>query len=350
MTKRKDDKPRIPTSATIGSTRPAAAARILKAPTILVADDDPVSSRILEKNLSDWGHRIVKVRNGGDAWKALQNRRVRIAVLDWMMPGMDGLEICRRMRENPRTNYTYIILLTSKDNPKDIIAGIQAGADDYMTKPVNFLELQARLQTGRRIIELEDSLLEIQKRLTELATRDGLTSLWNRAAILKFLEEELEHGARDGYASSIIMIDVDRFKKINDLHGHQAGDVVLRAVADSVQKSVRPYDKVGRYGGDELLVVLPNCSLYQVSKIAERIRAAAAGRKVRPAGRSIGVSLSLGCTSSECFPKPDVDGLILASDKALYEAKRDGRNRVSLSDAVDDGLARHSRKGRGHGR
>jgi diguanylate cyclase (GGDEF)-like protein len=350
MTKRAIAKPRGPISSIAGPTRSSALAPSPKAPTILVADDDPVSSRILEKNMTDWGHRILKARNGDDAWTALQNPRVRIAVLDWMMPGLDGLEICRRMRENPRTSYTYIILLTSKDTPKDIIAGIQAGADDYMTKPVNFLELQARLQTGRRIIELEDSLLEIQKRLTELATRDGLTGLWNRGAILKFLEEEIEHGSRDGYATSIIMIDVDHFKAINDLHGHQAGDAVLRSVTDAVHKSVRPYDKVGRYGGDEILVVLPNCSLYQVSKIAERIRSAGAARKIRPAGRPIMVSLSLGCTSSECFLEPEVDGLILASDKALYEAKRDGRNRVSLSDAVEDGPARRSGKGRGRAR
>jgi len=343
MTNRKEDEPRVPASS-------AAAARARKAQTILVAEDDPVSSRLLEKSLEGWGFRVLKARNGGEAWSALQNLHIRIAVLDWMMPGMDGVEICRRIREIPRTNYAYIILLTSKDSPKDIIAGIQAGADDYMTKPVNLLELQARLQTGRRIIELEDSMIEIQKRLTHLATRDGLTGLWNRAAILKFIQEELEHGARDGYTTSIIMIDVDHFKKINDLHGHQAGDSMLRAVTDIVRKNVRPYDKVGRYGGDELLVVLPNCNLYQVSKIAERIRAAGAARKVRPAGRSISVSLSLGCTSSECFLKPDVDGLILASDAALYEAKRDGRNRVSLSDAVDGGPARPSGKGRGHGR
>jgi diguanylate cyclase (GGDEF)-like protein len=346
MTIRTADKPRGPIASTTGP----AAVRRRNSPTILVAEDDPVSGRILEKNLTDWGHRILKARNGDEAWTALQNPRVRIAVLDWMMPGMDGLEICRRLRERPRRGYTYVILLTAKDSPTDIIAGIQSGADDYMTKPVNYQELRARLQTGRRIIELEDSLLVIQKRLTELATRDGLTSLWNREAILKFLEEELEHGTRDGYATSIIMIDVDKFKNINDLHGHQTGDAVLRAVTDAVGKNVRPYDKVGRYGGDEIMVVLPNCSLYQVSKIAERIRASGAARKLRTGGRSIAVSLSLGCTSSECFPKPGVDGLILASDKALYEAKRDGRNRVSLSDAVEEGPAFRAGKERRHAR
>ena len=309
-----------------------------KAPMILVADDDPISSRILEKSLADWDFRVVKARSGPAAWAAIQKPEVRIAVLDWMMPGVDGAEICRRTRDQARDRYVYIILLTSKSLPRDIIAGIQAGADDYMTKPVTLQELQARLQAGRRIIELEDSLLAIQNRLTELATRDGLTGLWNRAAILRFLKEELEHGLRQSYPTSVIMLDVDRFKRINDRAGHQKGDEALKSAARALLASVRPYDKVGRYGGDEFLVVLPNCGLLEVARVAERIRLAAA----RPP-RKKGIppsTLSLGCTSSECFVRPDVDGMILTSDKALYEAKREGRNRVSLSDAVEKRPAR----------
>jgi two-component system cell cycle response regulator len=207
-------------------TAPKGAAR-----TILVAEDDPVSSRILEKSLTDWGYNVRKARTGPEAWAALQKPEVRIAVLDWMMPGLDGVEVCRRVREQIRSRYVYLILLTARSLPRDIIAGIEAGADDYMTKPVKLPELQARLQAGRRIIELEDSLLAIQKRLTVLATRDALTGLWNRAAILRFLTEELDHGAREAYPTSVIMIDVDRFKQINDLKGHQKGDEALKMIS-----------------------------------------------------------------------------------------------------------------------
>jgi len=301
---------------------------------ILLADDDPVSRRILEKSVAGWGFSAVKARSGPEAWTALQRPSIRIAVLDWMMPGLDGVELCRRVRERIRGRYIYIILLTSKNLPRDIIAGIEAGADDYMTKPVNLRELEARLQAGRRIIDLEDSLRAIQKRLTVLATRDSLTGLWNRAAILRFLQEELDHGRRLASPTSVIMLDVDHFKRVNDLRGHQAGDAVLKAAARGLLACVRPYDRVGRYGGDEFLVVLPNCGLPEVAKVAERIRLAAATRK--GAGtQGAPLTLSLGCTSSECFLAPDVDGMILTSDKALYDAKRGGRNCVSLSDAIE---------------
>jgi two-component system cell cycle response regulator len=324
--------------------RPKDAAR-----TILIADDDPVSSRILEKSATEWGYRVVKVPSGPGAWAALQKRAIRIAVLDWMMPGLDGPEICRRARAQIRGRYVYIILLTSKSLTRDIIAGIRSGADDYMTKPVNLPELQARLQAGRRIIELEDSLRATQKRLTVLATRDSLTGLWNRAAILRFLKEELEHGRRQSSPTGVIMLDLDHFKQINDLRGHQAGDAILKAAARRLQSGVRPYDRVGRYGGDEFLVVLPNCGLLEVAKVAERLRVSAASRK-RGGAKAGPITFSLGCTSSVCFAEPGVDGMILTVDEALYASKRGGRNRVSLADAVERRL-RGGRTGKkDHGR
>jgi two-component system cell cycle response regulator len=305
-----------------------------KARTILIADDDPVSRRILERSVAEWGYRVVKTRSGPEAWTAIRKPDVRIAVLDWMMPGLDGPEICRRARARIQRRYVYIILLTSKSLPRDIIAGIQAGADDYMTKPVNLPELHARLQTGRRIIELEDYLRAVQKRLTVLATRDHLTGLWNRAAILRFLEEELAHSQRQSSPMSAIMLDIDHFKKINDLRGHQGGDAVLKAAARRLQDSIRPYDRLGRYGGDEFLVVLPNCGLPEVAKIAERIRLSPLSAK-RGGRRTVPATFSLGCTSSECFADPDVDGIVLTCDHALYKAKRAGRNRIVLADAVE---------------
>jgi two-component system cell cycle response regulator len=312
---------------------------------VLIAEDDPVSIKILEKRLHQWGYRTLLARNGNEAWRALQKPGLRVALLDWMMPKVAGVELCRRIRQISKPNYTYIILLTSKDQTGDVIKGLQAGADDYMTKPVNFLELHARLQTGRRIIQLEDHLLETQQRLYELSTRDNLTALWNRATILRFLEEELEQGAREKSPTSAIMLDVDEFKMINDSHGHLAGDSVLRSIADSLTGKVRIYDKIGRYGGDEFLVVHPNCTLKNVMKIAERLRAACAKKKIRVPGGRISVTLSLGCASSESRDRLSVDRLIWDCDRALYQAKRWGRNRVAGPNHAPE-----SRKGTSHGK
>jgi two-component system cell cycle response regulator len=171
-------------------------------PTILIAEDDLVSSRILEKNLRTWGYETTVAVNGTQAWEALRAPNTRLALLDWMMPGAEGPELCRRIRALNKPSYTYIILLTSRDGAQDIIEGLEAGADDFMTKPVNFSELKARLQTAGRIIALEDKLLETQRRLFELATRDSLTGIWNRATILRFLAEEMDHGARENYPTT----------------------------------------------------------------------------------------------------------------------------------------------------
>jgi len=312
---------------------------------ILIADDDPVSGKILEKNLRKWGYKTILAKNGNKAWQALQKTGLRLALLDWMMPEVTGLELCQRIRQVTKPNYTYIILLTSKDELQDIIKGLEAGADDYMTKPVNFLELHARLQTGRRILALEDHLLKTQKRLYELSTRDNLTALWNRATILQFLQEELEQGAREKSPTSAIMLDVDLFKIVNDTYGHLAGDAVLRGIAAGLVKNVRLYDKIGRYGGDEIFIVLPNCSLTNVAKIAERLRLACARNKIRVPGGRISVTLSLGCVSSEAMDRPSVDRMIFACDRALYQAKHRGRNRVALSEPLPD-----SRKGTTHGK
>lgn len=300
-------------------------------PPILIAEDDPISSRILEKNLKSWGYDVMVAKNGNQAWECLRGSNTRLALLDWMMPGAEGPELCRRIRAMNKPGYTYIILLTSRDSTQDVVDGLEAGADDFMTKPVNFSELRARLQTGGRIIALEDKLLESQKRLFELATRDSLTGIWNRATILRFLEDEMAHCQRGGdHSLSLILIDVDFFKKINDTHGHQVGDKVLAKVTGALETNIRPYDKVGRYGGDEFLIVLPNCSLYHVSIVAERLRTAVERIKIRIDGGFMNISLSLGCASSECFRRPTCERLIKESDLALYRAKKAGRNRVGL--------------------
>ena len=297
--------------------------------TILVAEDDPISRRILEKNLKSWGYETLLANDGRGAWEAIQRPDVRLALLDWMMPEADGPEICRRIREAKKGKYTYILLLTARDQPQDIITGLQAGADDYMIKPVNFLELKTRLQTGQRIIDLEDKLLQTQAQMTELATKDGLTKLWNRTFIMEFLDEELIRAGRTGSPLSLIMLDLDFFKKINDERGHRTGDEVLMRIAEILTKGVRPYDKIGRYGGDELMLVLPNCDRGDAGLIAERLRRECAAEQIRVYGKVINVTISAGCASSDHLVRPTGDRIIQACDKALYRAKAAGRNRVS---------------------
>lgn len=295
---------------------------------ILIAEDDLISSKILEKNLENWDYDVVLAKTGEEAWRALNDVDFRMAILDWMMPGMDGVEICKKIRRRKGEKYTYIILLSAKDRKQDIIAGLSSGADDYMAKPVNFLELRARLQTGKRIIELEDKLIFIQNQLKDLASRDSLTKLWNRGEITKFLREELERGQREKKVVGVIMVDLDYFKKINDFFGHDIGDLALLQVVSRLKRKVRKSDKVGRYGGDEIIIILPNCDHTEIKRIAERLRLSIARRGVKTPLETIPVTISAGCAFSERLAQPTAEKLIRIADEALLKAKNQGRNCV----------------------
>lgn len=299
---------------------------------ILIAEDDRVSLSILEKSVSEWGYDVVVARNGEEALRTLREGTVRLAILDWMMPGMNGLEVCRFVRQESGPIYIYIIMLTSRDGRRDIVEGLEAGADDYMAKPVDFLELRARIQTGGRVVALEDKLLESNRMLKDLASRDNLTSLWNRANIFQFLEEDLARGRRESSPVSTIMIDIDNFKSINDAHGHLAGDIVLIQIAKRLEGGVRTYDKVGRYGGDEMLVVLPGCRLVEAASIGERLRKSVSGKKIETPAGDFEVTVTLGCSSSEQVPDTRAEMLVQKSDVALYKGKSLGRNRVVAED------------------
>jgi diguanylate cyclase (GGDEF)-like protein len=298
---------------------------------ILIADDDPISSRILQKNLQNWDYESVLARSGGAAWHALQDEELRLAILDWMMPGMHGVEVCRKIRRRKKYKYTYIILLSAKDRKQDIIAGLSSGADDYMTKPVNFLELRARLKTGKRIIDLEDKLLFIQNQLKDIASRDSLTRIWNRAEITKFLSEELERGQREKKPTGVIMLDVDHFKEINDFYGHAIGDQALLQVVSRLKRKVRKSDKIGRYGGDEIVIILPNCGLTEIRKIGERLRLAVGRRRISTELDTVPITVSAGCATSDLPGTSSADKLIKAADGVLLKAKDQGRNCVVVA-------------------
>lgn len=293
---------------------------------VLIAEDEPISCRALEKSIAGWGYETVTARNGKQAWEALRKNEIRIAVVDWMMPGMDGIELCRKIRQKyqeKKSKYTYIILLTGRDQQGDIITGLSAGADDYITKPFSFLELKVRIQNGARIIKVEDNQIE-------LASYESLTKAWNRKKIFEFFKEELTRGRRENRPTGLIIVDVDRFKNVNDTYGHFIGDEVLIEVTSRLNKCIRGYDKLGRYGGDELIVVLPNCGLTHVKNIAERLRLSVCQKKIKTKKGPLKITISLGGTSSDIFPKASADELIQASDKALYSAKNKGRNRTVI--------------------
>jgi diguanylate cyclase (GGDEF)-like protein len=295
---------------------------------VLIAEDDPVSSKILQKNLENWEYGVALARSGAAAWQALQDPDLRLAILDWMMPGMDGVEVCRKIRRRKKFNYTYIILLSAKDRKQDIISGLSSGADDYMTKPVNFLELRARLKAGQRIIELEDKLLFAQNQLKDIASRDGLTKIWNRTEITRFLNEELERGRREKTSTGVIMLDIDHFKSINDEYGHAAGDLALLKVVSRLKNKVRKSDKLGRYGGDEIIIILPNCPPAEIRKVGERLRQAVGSRRIRTEMDTIPITISVGCATSDQPGSSRPEKLIRTADRLLLKAKEQGRNCV----------------------
>jgi diguanylate cyclase (GGDEF)-like protein len=299
---------------------------------ILVADDDPINRRLLQTCLVRWNYEVILARDGEEAWNILLREDApKLAILDWMMPGMDGPDICREVRKRNFKFYTYILLLTSNLRKEDIIVGLEAGADDYLTKPFEGNELKARLRTGRRILELQEQLLSATDALQFQLATDPLTGLLSRVAILDTMRIELIRSEREGTTVGILMADLDHFKQVNDTYGHLAGDTVLREAAKRMRSSVRPYDAVGRYGGEEFLIVLPGCDISSATRRAEGLRIAIGKGPVDAPEGMIPVTLSLGVTVGGGAKPADLEGLLRAADAALYDAKNKGRNQVAVS-------------------
>lgn len=296
---------------------------------VLIADDSGTSRMLLRSALQRWGYEVVMAENGAQAWEILaQPNAPAMAVLDWVMPHMTGPEVCRKVRETHREPYTYILLLTSKNTKNETVEGLEAGADDYIVKPFDEQELQVRLRAGKRIVDLQMDLLTAREELRERANKDLLTLLPNRSAIAAALEKELSRCHRDRRTVGVILLDIDHFKKINDTYGHFAGDAVLRETAARLRGNMRPYDAVGRYGGEEFLVVLPNCDLEQATMQAERMRARLHSTAMVVDGAELHVSASFGVTVSDGSEK-SLDLFVRVADEALYKAKASGRNCVS---------------------
>jgi diguanylate cyclase (GGDEF)-like protein len=302
---------------------------------VLIADDSATSRAMLRTALSRWGYDVVLAEHGAQAWEILaQPNPPTMAILDWVMPHMTGPEVCRRVRETRREPYTYILLLTSKNTKGETVEGLEAGADDYIVKPFDQHELQVRLRVGKRIVDLQMDLLQAREELRDRANKDLLTMLPNRPAIVAALEQELSRCHRDNRTVGIILLDIDHFKKINDSYGHFAGDAVLREAAARLRGNMRTYDQVGRYGGEEFLVVLPNCDLEQATNQAERMRQRLHATTMIVDGVEMRVSASFGVTVSDGSERTP-DTFVRIADEALYRAKANGRNCVtSLPDTV----------------
>lgn len=299
---------------------------------LLVAEDEPSFRHLLEDTLTKWGYDVVVAENGDAALQILLSENPpRLAMLDWMMPGMEGIEVCRKVRAERKDTYTYIILLTSQQRDEDLVTGMEAGADDYITKPFKHNELRLRLRAGRRIIELQNELMVARDSFQAKASHDALTGLWNHEEILHILAQELSRAERDEKCVGVIMADIDFFKKVNDSYGHLAGDVVLRSTAERMHTLMRPYDFIGRYGGEEFLVILPECCQECAGAFAERLRLCVSSASIDTPEGMIPVTSSFGVAVSNKDGMNNAESLVMAADKALYRAKEKGRNRVEVA-------------------
>src|SRR5580658_5863101 len=298
---------------------------------ILIAEDDPTSRLLMQRTLEKFGYDVVLAEDGRKAVEILSQRGgPRLALIDWMMPELDGLGLCREVRSSQRDGaYVYILLLTSRQDAEDVVAGLEAGADDYITKPFHPAVLRARLHTGRRILSLEETLVRAREEMRFKATHDELTSLWNRAAILSMARNELSRSSREARPFSVLLCDIDRFKRINDNHGHLVGDVVLEEVSRRLISSVRDYDAVGRYGGEEFLIIVSNCDEESLRTRAENVRTAIGSIPIQTGKAELSVSISIGAMTHCCWEHDiSLESILAKADAALYNAKAAGRNRA----------------------
>ena len=289
---------------------------------ILLVEDSYIERTKLGTFLTDWGYEWKGVGSGTEAAKLLDGPNPpELALLDWVLPGLDGIDVLRRIRKLTQGNYIYTVMLTAKTQKKDRLMAMEAGADDYLSKPVDPLELRSRIAVGKRILDLQQSL-------RFAATHDFLTTLLNRSEILAALEREVARGARDDKPATVILADIDHFKRINDTMGHAVGDEVLKEVARRLKEDLRPYDVVGRYGGEEFLLILPGCNLANGVKRADEIRKIVSAKPIATPAGTTSVTVSMGVTASDhsryCMPAE----FLQEADASLYRAKNNGRNRV----------------------
>jgi two-component system, cell cycle response regulator len=294
---------------------------------VLIADDDSVSRKVLSGIVSDLGYEPVSVSSGEDALRSIKQNECHLVLLNWSMPGMDGLDVCREIRRLDNEFACYIIINSARKDSDDISTALKAGANDYIASKIDPVELKARIGAGMRSVQLEKRLIDLNNRLKFLVRTDSLTGLLNHAAILKELTMELDRGRRDATSTSILMIDLDRFKAVNDTYGHQTGNRVLVQFSNILGRSCRSFDRIGRYGGEEFLIVLPRTREEDSCSIGERIRSRIEDCQIDSEIENLRITCSIGCCTA---PKSEkhASSMVAAADSALFRAKNAGRNQV----------------------
>ena len=304
-------------------------------PPILIVEDNLLLRKVLEEMLRQAGYAVTAAENGKQALEIFSQSYYPIVITDWVMPVMDGLDLCRAIREQAQTRYCYLILVTAQDAKEHIITGLDAGADEYLVKPINEAELTARLKTARRILNLEASLQKSLEEVRALSLRDALTGTFNRRYLDDALPREIKRAHRYGHPLSVIMVDIDHFKKVNDMHGHRTGDQILKLCGRALMDSIRhDLDWVARYGGEEFTLVLPETNQEGALVVAERLRNEVAELIPKVRGFEIRITVSLGVATTLPVEGSEVnlaDSLLERADQALYMAKDKGRNRVEFS-------------------
>jgi two-component system, cell cycle response regulator len=301
---------------------------------VLLVEDSPIYQRIVTGHLKNWGFKVQTATDGEQAWEILQAPdSPRLVVMDWVMPKLNGIDLCRRLRNRPDTEpYIYTLLLTGKDSQSDLLSAMDAGVDDYLAKPFDELELRARLMAGKRVVDLQDQLVRARESMRYAASYDSLTGLMNRKEVLDALTRELARSKREGKPLAIILADVDHFKSVNDSLGHMFGDEALKEVGRRLQSKLRIYDSVGRYGGEEFLLVFPGCELTSALIRADQIRSFVCSTPVSTLGKDRKITVSLGVVVADGPAEVKIEDLLHQADMALYEAKKKGRNRVEQLD------------------
>ena len=300
---------------------------------ILLVDDDPLARRLVEVAVARLGHQATAAEDGEAAWQCYDQDPPDVVITDLLMPRVDGLELCRRVRADARAGYTSIILVTALSDRRDVLRGMEAGADDYLIKPVDLFDLQMRLIAVQRVTDLHAELARHRAQLAHLAGHDPLTGLGNRRSLEQDLEVLYAHSRRYGRSFALAMCDIDRFKAYNDTHGHQAGDQALRAVAAAMVRELRGSDRIYRYGGEEFLLVLPEQTLDTARIAVERVRSVVEGLAIKHTATGGGaLTVSAGIAAYAPGDPTPLEELLRQADAALYRAKSSGRNRIAVAD------------------
>jgi len=298
---------------------------------LLLVEDEPTQLLILAHKLRQAGYVVDTATNGRQALDKLQVGGYSLLLTDWDMPLMDGVALCRALRAAQLPNYVYTLLLTGRDGLDHVVAGLDAGADDYLVKPIEDIELKARLATGRRIVLLEQSLRAANEENRRLSVMDPLTGACNRRYLMDLLPREIDRAVRYGRPLSLVMCDLDHFKRVNDTHGHMVGDEVLRAAVRILLEGIRKTDWVARYGGEEFIIVLPETPLREAHALADQLRVKLEQAVFGSNGMTLPVTASFGVAGSEgqVAPGSSMDDLIAQCDESLYVSKTAGRNRTT---------------------